>query len=78
MLDTSVHSMACLFAQLGLPNESHEIQRFIDTHKPLPQAEPLANAGFWNLSQATFLREAIAKDSDWAEIVDELNVLLRD
>jgi len=78
MLDTSIHSLSGLFAQLGLPNSPAEIQSFIDRHKPLPQAEPLANAAIWNLSQATFLREAIAKDSDWAEVVDELNLLLRD
>lgn len=78
MLDTSVHSMSGLFAQLGLPNAPHEIQQFVDTHRPLPQAEPLASATCWTPSQADFLRDAIAKDSDWAEIVDELNVLLRD
>lgn len=78
MLDTSIYSLSGLFAQLGLPNSPGEIQQFITTHKPLPQAEPLANASFWTPSQASFLREALINDSDWAEIVDELNVLLRD
>jgi len=78
MLDTSVHSLSGLFAQLGLPNSQSDIEQFIQRHYPLPQAEPLANAEFWNESQAAFLRDAIVNDADWAEVVDELNVLLRD
>lgn len=78
MLDTSVHSLSGLFAQLGLPNSPREIDDFIQHHHPLPQAEPLSKASFWTEAQATFLRDAIANDSDWAEVVDELNVLLRD
>ena len=78
MLDTSAHSLSGLFAQLGLPNGPKEIEAFIQRHHPLPQAEPLAKAAFWTESQAAFLRDAIANDSDWAEVVDELNLLLRD
>ncbi|MBW4964577.1 DUF2789 family protein, partial [Sulfitobacter sp. CW3] len=32
---------------------------------------------FWTDSQKAFLREEILDDADWAEVVDELNVLLR-
>ncbi|WP_299872846.1 DUF2789 family protein [uncultured Cocleimonas sp.] len=32
----------------------------------------------WSNSQADFLKESIAEDSDWAVVVDHLNVLLRD
>ena len=78
MLDTSVHSLSGLFTQLGLPNSRMEIENFIQRHHPLPQAEPLSKASFWTEAQASFLREAIANDADWAEVVDELNVLLRD
>lgn len=78
MLDTSVHSLSGLFAQLGLPNSQQDIESFIDKHRPIPQAEPLSKAGFWNESQASFLREAILNNADWAEVVDELNLLLRD
>lgn len=78
MLDTSAHSLSGLFAQLGLPNGPKEIEAFIQRHHPLPQAEPLAKAAFWTEAQAAFLRDAIANDSDWAEVVDELNLLLRD
>jgi hypothetical protein len=78
MLDTSVHSLSGLFAQLGLPNSQKDIDSFIDKHRPIPQAEPLSKADFWNESQASFLREAILANADWAEVVDELNLLLRD
>lgn len=78
MLDTSIHSLSGLFAQLGLPNSKKDIEAFIQKHRPLPQAEPLSKASFWTESQAAFLRDAIINDSDWAEVVDELNLLLRD
>jgi hypothetical protein len=67
-----------LFAKLGLPNSPAAIETFIETHRPLPQAEPLAGASFWTAEQAAFLREARQEYSDWAEVVDELNCLLRD
>jgi hypothetical protein len=38
---------------------------------------PLPQADFWSASQASFLREAVADDSDWCEVVDELDRLLR-
>ena len=38
----------------------------------------LSEADFWNVSQAAFLAEAIAGDSDWCELVDELDCLLRE
>jgi hypothetical protein len=34
---------------------------------------PLHEAPFWTPSQAEFLRDAVCEDSDWAEVVDELN-----
>lgn len=67
-----------LFAKLGLSNSPAAINAFIENHRPLPQAEPLANASFWTAEQAAFLREARQGYSDWAEVVDELNCLLRD
>lgn len=78
MLDTSNHRLADLFAQLGLPNSPKDIEAFVRRHRPLPQAELLSQASFWNPSQAAFLRDAIRQDSVWAEVVDELNLLLRD
>jgi hypothetical protein len=37
----------------------------------------LADAFFWSPSQAQFLRDDILDDADWAEVVDQLDVLLR-
>jgi hypothetical protein len=72
------YTLSDLFAKLGLPNSPEAIEAFIEKHRPLPQAEPLAGASFWTAEQAAFLREARQESSDWAEVVDELNCLLRD
>ncbi|MCW5637448.1 MAG: DUF2789 family protein, partial [Rubrivivax sp.] len=32
---------------------------------------------FWSPAQARFLREEVAEDADWAELVDQLNLMLR-
>jgi hypothetical protein len=37
----------------------------------------LADAFFWTESQSQFLRDEILDDADWAEVVDQLNVMLR-
>jgi Protein of unknown function (DUF2789) len=73
-----LYSLKDLFAKLGLPNSEADIEAFIARYRPLPQAEPLANASFWTPEQAAFLREARQPYSDWEEVVDELNCLLRD
>lgn len=75
-METSIHRLCDLFQQLGLPEEVAAIESFIATHRPLPNDVPLAEAPFWTVSQAQFLREEIAKDGDWAEIVDLLASLL--
>ncbi|QEY15768.1 DUF2789 domain-containing protein [Cellvibrio sp. KY-GH-1] len=72
------YTLSDLFAKLGLPNSPAAIDAFIEKHRPLPQAEPLASATCWTAEQAAFLREARQEYSDWAEVVDELNCLLRD
>lgn len=77
-MEPPVHSMPNLFAQLGLPADEAEIDRFIETHAPLPRSVDLADAPFWTPAQASFLREEILEDADWAEVVDQLNVRLRD
>jgi hypothetical protein len=69
--------MTNLFAQLGLPSDEAAIQQFIATHAPLPETVPLASAPFWTPSQASFLREELREDADWAEVVDQLNLMLR-
>jgi hypothetical protein len=72
-METPFHSMDNLFAQLGLPADAAAIRRFIATHGPLPAGVELHDASFWTPAQASFLREQILVDADWAEVIDELN-----
>ncbi|PRA30168.1 DUF2789 domain-containing protein [Pseudomonas poae] len=76
-MEPPVHSLASLFKQLGLPDDAVSIDKFVAVHSPLKADLPLADAFFWTDSQRAFLREQILVDADWAEVVDELNVLLR-
>lgn len=77
-MDTSAHDLETLFLQLGLPNAAEDIQAFIDQHRnKLPPAVALPDADFWTPAQAAFLRDAIQEDSDWCEVVDELDSRLR-
>lgn len=75
-MDTSTHTFSALFEQLGLASDTDSIEQFIRTHQLSSDELPLHEASFWNSSQASFLREAIGSDSDWAEVVDELNASL--
>ena len=65
-----------LFVQLGLPSDEPAIEKFISEHRGLNSAQPLADAPFWNDAQASFLRQALAEDAEWAEVIDELNTRL--
>ncbi|MDX1594701.1 MAG: DUF2789 domain-containing protein [Gammaproteobacteria bacterium] len=76
-MDTTEHTLATLFEQLGLDGDADAIEAFIETHRPLHPEQRLVDAPFWNDAQRAFLAEAIIDDSDWAERVDELDVLLR-
>jgi len=76
-MDTSAHTLSTLFAQLGLPNSEDDINAFIIKHCNLVGNIPLDKAPFWTTSQSSFLREAIEEDSDWAEVVDQLDNSLR-
>lgn len=75
-MESPMHSMNNLFAQLGLPSDEASIEQFIATHSPLPHSVPLAEAPFWTPAQASFLNEKILEDADWAEVIDELNAEL--
>ncbi|XHS76820.1 DUF2789 domain-containing protein [Burkholderiaceae bacterium UC74_6] len=77
MHDNHHHSFGELFSQLGLAADPQGIKDFIASHRPLPDTIRLADAPFWNPNQAAFLREEIQRDADWAELVDQLNVALR-
>lgn len=71
------HDMQTLFEQLGLPGDPDAIRRFISTHRPVPNGTHLYDAAFWSPGQASFLREEIQEDADWAETIDELDTSLR-
>jgi hypothetical protein len=71
------HDLHDLFLQLGLPTPAPEIDAFLARHRPLPPDVDLAAAPFWSPAQAAFLREQAALDADWAELVDQLNLMLR-
>ena len=77
-MDTEKHNLPSLFRQLGLPSDQADIAEFVDSHRPLSDAVRLADAPFWSEAQAQFLREEIYEDSDWAEVVDQLNLMLRE
>ncbi len=71
------HGMAELFEQLGLGSSAAEIEHFVESHRQPRATTPLHKASFWNAAQASFLRQAIEEDADWAELVDQLDVMLR-
>ncbi|WP_284193630.1 DUF2789 domain-containing protein [Vibrio zhanjiangensis] len=71
------HSMPDLFMQLGLESSDDNIREFVKTHSGLVVGTALHEAFFWSPSQAAFLRQAIDEDADWAELVDQLDALLR-
>jgi len=75
-MESSMHSLSNLFAQLGLLSDEFAIQRFIKPHSPLATNIVLSDAPFWTPAQASFLREEILNDSDWAEVIDQLNAKL--
>jgi hypothetical protein len=75
-MEASLHTLNNLFAQLGLPSSDEEIEQFIQTHSHLASYITLADAPYWTPAQATFLKEEILKDADWAEVIDQLNARL--
>lgn len=75
-MDTSLHSMQTLFEQLGLSSNETAIENFIFNNH-MGKDIPLDHAAFWNVGQAQFIREALEQDSDWSEVVDQLDALLR-
>ena len=76
-MELHIHSLASLFEQLGLDSTDEAIQDFVSRNSPLPGNVELHEAEFWSSSQAVFLQQSKDEDADWAEIVDQLNVMLR-
>ena len=75
-MESSMHTLNNLFAQLGLPSDDAAIENFIKTHRHLASSISLSEAPFWTPSQAAFLCEEVIKDADWAEVIDQLNARL--
>jgi hypothetical protein len=77
-MDISIHTMQTLFCQLGLASDEEQMNAFIEKYRPLPRNIALSETDFWNEAQTAFLAEAVAEDSDWCELVDELDCLFRE
>lgn len=71
------HSITHLFAQLGLPSETSDIEAFIEAHAPLAHELKLADAPFWTAAQAGFLKSELDEDADWSAVIDTLDARLR-
>jgi hypothetical protein len=76
-MDTSAHTMTCLFDQLGLDSSDAAIQSFVAAHQ-LPAETKITEATFWSDGQRQFLKESYKNDADWIPIVDDLNAQLHD
>lgn len=76
-MDTGEHTMHALFAQLGLDDGEASLQEFIIAHSPLPENIRISDAPFWTPSQAAFLNDAIKQDAEWAVLIDQLSLSLR-
>ena len=77
-MEPPVHRFGDLFRQLGLADRPAEIAAFLARHRPIPARMALADAPFWSAVQSRFLREGIADNADWAQMVDTLDASLRD
>lgn len=75
-MEPTFHRMSELFRQLGLPDDPAAIEDFLARHRPLPLGLALPEASFWTPSQAALLRDKLAEDADWAELIDELAAML--
>ncbi len=76
-MEPPIHNLNSLFDQLGLDSTDAAIEGFIKSNKPLLGNIDLHNADFWNPSQTSFLKQVKDEDADWAEIVDQLDSMLR-
>ncbi len=71
------HRFSDLFEQLGLPGDDFSIAGFLRQHSPLDASIAVEEAPFWTPAQADLLRQLLAEDADWAEVIDRLSLALR-
>ncbi len=76
LMEPTIHNLNNLFDQLGLPSDDASIDLFIQKYRPFTNDILLSDAFFWTKAQASFLREEILNDADWAEVIDQLNLKL--
>ncbi|KUI97861.1 DUF2789 domain-containing protein [Vibrio sp. MEBiC08052] len=77
-MEISQHDVTDLFEQLGLGSSPEEIKYFVNNHRHTQDSTPIHEASFWTASQSAFLKQAIEEDANWVELVDQLDVMLRD
>ncbi|WP_340677649.1 DUF2789 family protein [Paraglaciecola sp.] len=70
-------ALSDLFAQLGLSSDQQSMSEFVQKNAGLPAEIKIENADIWTKQQGDFLRTALVEDAEWAELIDQLNVLLR-
>ena len=76
MLD-HMQTMQSLFDQLGLPSDEAAIEQFIEQHR-IADGVRMFEADFWSPAQASFIKQGLTQDDEWAIVIDELNTRLRD
>lgn len=76
IMDTTSATLAHLFEQLGLDATEAGIKLFLSQHS-IDANTKLTDASFWNHAQKAFLEESLKEDAQWSELVDQLDVLLR-
>ena len=76
-MEPPIHTLPSLFKQLGLEDSDEAIEAFVAAHRPLAADTQLHEADFWSSAQAAFLQQEKEEDADWAEIVDQLDAMLR-
>jgi len=76
-MGASVYCLSTLFEQLGLSGKTDDIEAFIKNNR-LSAGTKVYEAAYWTQSQAALLKEGLENNSDWALIIDELNVRLHE
>lgn len=77
-MEAFFHRFTELFEQLGLPSDPFSIAAFLREKAPLASGTPLEEAPFWTPVQAELLRQLLAEDADWSEVIDRLSLALRE
>ncbi|GIU52149.1 MULTISPECIES: DUF2789 domain-containing protein [Shewanella] len=75
-MDTTSATLSHLFEQLGLDSSQSAIKQFLSQHTITGNTK-IIDADFWNHAQKAFLEESLAEDAQWSELIDQLDVLLR-